>query len=443
MLQMTDHKGVGIVSRFAYHFDPFFVLLSPLYYLHDDAETLVVAQTVALALGAIPVYLLSTLVFTKKKIANITPKIFGLLFAFLYLNYFPEQWTTINDVHMVVFATPLLLAAFYLAIIKNFKTSFIFILLALLTKENVALTVIMMGIYFFLQSLSVSTPGVDKLSFRKKESKFGLMVIILGAVTFITVMFYIIPINRPDLHFASHYYTTEMLENLRRLSQESTFDYFFLTLSPMAFMSLLSPLHLAISAPEWAINLLSKNTNLRSLQYQYTALITAFVTISSIYGLSNLLIFLQKKLPWKKLSYSLIIILIFASMSMAYRDGPLPVARYSVNQEKLAVVRHWQDILKDKNIAVSATGRLGPHFSNRKHFYNFLFDFAYGVQGETEEDLIARVDRYESAEYVLIQKSEVEGEENEIVSYYYSHLKNNPKFEKVFDESGIEVYHHL
>lgn len=451
-LEMTNHIGVGNISRFAYHFDPFFALLSPLYFIQDGAESLIMAQVVALALGAIPVYLLALLVFSKKKFGSMSPKLFGFFFAFLYLSYFPSQWTLINDVHMVVFATPLLLSSFYFAVTKRFWWSLCFAILALLTKENVALTVAMMGVFFIIKSLiwpSLIRFDINlgqKLSSYTSEVstlKFGTILLLVGALSFVLIMTIVIPHFRTDLHFATLYYSKDSAENIRRIFQESTFDYFFLTLSPMAFLSLLSPLHLLISAPEWAINLLSKNTNLRSLQFQYTAIISAFVTISAIYGLNNLLSFLYKKVKnFHRILPVILGVVLFSSIVMSLRDGPLPQTFYHIDQKKLSVVKNWQEKLADKNIPVSSSGHLAPHFSNRRYFYNFLFDFAYGVQGENDDDVRARVSRYENAQYVLIQKSEMESK-NEVVGYYYHHLQSNPAFQKIFDSEGIEVYHKI
>src|SRR6185312_16475747 len=49
----------GIVSRFSIHADIILILLTPLYYIWDNVRLLLIVQSLLLALGSIPVFLLS------------------------------------------------------------------------------------------------------------------------------------------------------------------------------------------------------------------------------------------------------------------------------------------------------------------------------------------------------------------------------------------------
>ena len=62
-------------------------------------------QAVAVALGAVPVFLLA-----RKHLGS---EWAGLGFALAYLLYPPTQWLVVDDFHPVALATPLLLAAFW------------------------------------------------------------------------------------------------------------------------------------------------------------------------------------------------------------------------------------------------------------------------------------------------------------------------------------------
>ncbi|KXK09960.1 MAG: hypothetical protein UZ22_OP11002000951, partial [Microgenomates bacterium OLB23] len=53
------------------------------------------------------------------------------------------------------------------------------------------------------------------------------------------------------------------------------------------FVPLLAPQFLLLALPEWLIVLLSSNTNMRALQYHYTALLTPFIFIALLYGLKK------------------------------------------------------------------------------------------------------------------------------------------------------------
>lgn len=130
-----------LMSRFSIHADLILVLLSPLYLIWDDVRMLIASESVFLALGAIPVYLLSL-----KLLKN---KIISLVIAAVYLLNPGMQWTDIYDFHGVSLAIPFILYAFYFAYIKRWIWYGVFVLLALLTKENISLIIAMLGIAVF------------------------------------------------------------------------------------------------------------------------------------------------------------------------------------------------------------------------------------------------------------------------------------------------------
>ncbi|KXK09959.1 MAG: hypothetical protein UZ22_OP11002000950 [Microgenomates bacterium OLB23] len=114
--------------------------------------------------------------------------------------------------------------------------------------------------------------------------------------------------------------------------------------------------------------------------------------------------------------------------------------RYVAPSEKtMSVVKQWREALANPEIPVSTSGHLAPHFSGRRYFYNFLYDYAYFNQGITDETIYALVSHYEKADYVVILESEMDPTDEKVM-YYYAHLRANTSFKKVFDKDGIEVY---
>src|SRR6266542_1249975 len=89
------------------HFSPVLLALVPLYWIAPHPETLLVAQTVALALGAWPVYLLA------KRL--LPPGIERLIWIFAYTFSAPLSFITLYDFHEVALAVlPLGLAMYVL-----------------------------------------------------------------------------------------------------------------------------------------------------------------------------------------------------------------------------------------------------------------------------------------------------------------------------------------
>jgi uncharacterized membrane protein len=419
ILQLTDPNTTAQISRFAIHFDPLMLIFAPFYWVYPHAEVLLIGQTLFVASGAIPVYLLAQLLL--KKLKHFSVEFGGVFFAFLYLAYFPLQNTNLGDFHAVVLATPLLLWSLYCIEVKKFTPALILLGLCLLAKENVALTIIMVGLY---------------IAFFKKNRRVGLSISAFSFLFFILIMGVIIPANRHDLHFAESYYTLDILTNMQHLFSFQTVTYIFQLLQPMGFLPLFSPFYLLIAAPEWMINLLSKSVNMTMLQYHYTAILTPFIVISSIYGfrwLAGTLSALNTKLTY--LLVGVVLLFNFYTLSQAKT-----IKWYVISdKERLKIVDQLEKRF-DGSIPLATSGHLAPHFSSRIKFYNVLFDFAYGSMGMTDADIKRAVIRYEAANYVIVEKNEMENT-HKLVKFYYDHLKSNNIFELVFDKHGIEIYH--
>src|SRR5581483_637775 len=108
---LTGTKGT--ISRFSIHADIILILLTPLYLIWDNVRTLLIFQSLSLALGAIPVYLLTFKLLKQKGLA--------LLFVCIYFLNPGMQWVNIYDFHGVALAIPLVLSTFYFAYIKKWR----------------------------------------------------------------------------------------------------------------------------------------------------------------------------------------------------------------------------------------------------------------------------------------------------------------------------------
>lgn len=423
LLELTDPNSTLQIIRFAIHFDPLMLIFIPFYWLYPHAEVLLIGQTIFLALGAIPLYLIACRIGNKVRIT--VSKFYGLLFAFLYLNYTPLATTNLSDFHAIVLVAPMLLWAFYFAEIKKYKISVIFLIFCLLGKENVSLVTSMLGLYYF---------------FIKKQRSFGLTVFLVSLFSAIFVLGIIIPSQRTNLHFATSYFSLDVKTNLQRLLSFESAQYINKLLQPLGYLSLASPLYLLIAFPEWLINLLSKNANMRALQYHYASLIAPFVLLSACFGLLNIHVFLRSRLNpslTKKLIYIMYLCTILSSLYSAYIYGyssPQPVKK-----KQLEIIHMWENRLKNDTIPVSASGHLAPYFSGRRYFYNFFFDFAYENFNLSQDDIKKTVTRYQKADYVIIYEDELT-DGNVLVQYYYNYLVNDKSFKKIFDQEEIEVY---
>jgi uncharacterized membrane protein len=151
------------------HFSPVFLLLMPFYFGFPQPETLLVLQTLALALGAWPVYLLAKLKL---------PAGYALLWVLAYLLFVPLAYINLDDFHEVAFAVaPLGFALYFLE--RGRRGLFLLSLLfTFFVKEEMALIGAGFGVYVLLG---------------KRDWKLGLGVLVGSLLAFVAVIQVAIP----------------------------------------------------------------------------------------------------------------------------------------------------------------------------------------------------------------------------------------------------------
>src|SRR5438874_2949704 len=140
-LQITGLRGDQI-SRLAAHFDPILAAFTPLWLVWPSPDALLVAQAIAVALGALPVFWLARKHLGSQRAA--------LGFALAYLLYPPTQWLTLNEFHPVAFACPLLLFAIWFLDEGRLLPFALCALLAATTKEEIGFVVAGLGLWWAL-----------------------------------------------------------------------------------------------------------------------------------------------------------------------------------------------------------------------------------------------------------------------------------------------------
>lgn len=420
-LEMTNQDLKKNTSRLAIHFDPILVVFAPFYKLYPGPEVLLISQTIVLGLGAWAIYLISEKVLNRKFIT--------LIFSLTYLFYFAVQRAVLFDFHAVVLATTFFLFAIYFNLVKKIKLYFFFIILALLTKEHVGLVVFLLGLYLLII---------------KKEIKVGITTLTLGLFFFILTVYFIIPYFRGSEHFAMGYFS-DIKSRWRDIFSNGL--SYSLKLIPPVFYSLFSPITLAISLPEWAINILSLNNNLRSIYFHYNSIIVSFLFFSLILGYKNFDKFVKSKI----LKMLFFLLFIFFNLRSIYLYNPVPESvRQPVKYKPLSDITQqsiemWVKKLQDENIRVSTTPKLAPFFTNRKFYDNFLFDSAYSEIGLVDDDIISTIDDYKTAEYVIIYRPEIGRLDKQTLTVrFYTRLREDREFEMIYsdnlDDRSLEVY---
>lgn len=358
IFQTSSDNGI-IISRLSAHADFILILISPFYLLWSSPKTLLLIQTVVLALGAIFVFLIGGDILKNKSLA--------LIFGFLFLANPAMQFTNLYDFHAVTIATTTLLAAFYFLLKQKYFLLILFLLLSGLAKEQIWIITSIFGIPLLLQKA-------------KKIKLLGVIVIVFSIAIFYYLIIYAIPKNAVGQHFALAYYSDfgnspiSIMANVifspaklfSIIFESSRLEYLKQLFLPMGFISFLSPISLVFAVPDLLIDLLSSNSQLRQIYYQYSATITPFVFISAIFAVKKIIIFFPK-IPKNYIAGYLLIFTFFS----AYFFGPLPGAK-NPNIDMFIQPYQNKKIVKNflsqipKKYTVAATNNLGSHLSHRE-----------------------------------------------------------------------------
>lgn len=406
IFQLTDPNGTNITSRLSFHADFILILISPLYWIWSNPKILLLFQSIFAALGAFFIYLI-----TKNVLKN---KNFSLLFAFIFLLSPAIEYPNLYDFHPAVLATTFLLGSFYFILRKKYIFVIIFLLLAGVCKEDIWIINSLFGLYIF---------------FINKKKLLGLEIFILSLSLFYFLVWIAIPNALGGQHFALSYYSDfgtspntivknilfNPLKIINTIVHKSQLQYLLELFFPLAFLSLLSPLYLIFIMPNLLINLLSNNTQLHQIYFQYSAEIIPFIFISSIFAVKKLLHHFPK-IPL--LVYGCLILI--TTVYSAYAFGPLPFAKNpnvdmftKTLPNRMLIGRYLGRI--PKNYSVSSTNNLGSHLSRRQLIYTvpvgidkadivaFLIrDYLNDPQTKLERQILLKVEK--DINYQLIFK---------------------------------------
>ncbi len=247
--------------RFQNHFSPILLLILPIYKIFPRVETLLILQSFILALGALPIYMIA-----KKEISNKA----GVIFALLYLIYPALHGINRFDFHEVAFAPVFILFTFYYYKEKNYVKSIIFMVLALISREDVAMAIVPMVIFWLWEAK-------DKWSRKDPDTIFCCSAIVLGIFWFYVATKIVSELNPSGYFFVDAYKPIFLLVDFNK-----KLIFLVAMFGPLLFTSLFNK-YILVSIPIFARNLFTYKTLRYQLTNQHTALLIPIMFISSIY----------------------------------------------------------------------------------------------------------------------------------------------------------------
>ena len=350
------------------------VLTAPLVWLWEDARLLLLLQALMLSLGAIPIFLIA-----KEKLGS---NLIGAAIVLCYLLYPALGHLNLENFHYNSFLTTFFLYAFYFLIRGNYTRYFIFIFLALITKEEAIATVLMLGVYAVFQN---------------KKVGFGTLAVTL--IYMLVLLKIVFPVFNPEGYsfysrlqvvgvFFSDPFSLSTYPEIWSIVKKNLFTqvngaYLWQMLYPIGLLPLLSPATLLLSGSLY-INLLSDWSYTHSIRYHYVSAVIPFIFISVIYGLALLRTSAAKRwLPY------IVIGLVASSVVGNEVHGPnktklSSLKGFSRNLERSTFVdTRFHDVaqLIPDDATVSAVYNLVPHLSARKVIFQYPNPFVKAYWG--------------------------------------------------------------
>lgn len=370
-------------SHVSAHFDPILILFSPLYLLYPRAEFLLVLQSVWLALGAVPLYVLARRKLDSAWVAA--------ALVLVYLLYPALHGANMYDFHSLTLAGPLLVAGLAALELGAIRTYCVFVGLLLLTREDLSLVVSGIGLYAI---------------FALGRKRLGMVTIGVAVAYLATVKLVVMPdpglfMKESSAAYGYAYYYKDLIPFsgegsagllgslllnplfvLKHVTTEPKLQFLFLLFLPLLFLPLLQGGRRTVGLAYGMVFLfLSSRAAVHSTHFQYTTVLypLAVGMVPPILAeLPRRRWFLRTGFDGARMVPALALGMAVATAVLASKfGGILPNASFrggftrvewSVSPAKRQMYAWIAETVASlpPDASVSATGRLGPHVSNRR-----------------------------------------------------------------------------
>ncbi|MCA1553279.1 MAG: DUF2079 domain-containing protein, partial [Chloroflexi bacterium] len=368
----------------ATHLQPILILLAPLYLVWDDVRALFLAQTLALALGVLPLYALAL----RKTHSPFT----ALVVSAAYLLLPAVEAANLFDFHPETFAPVLCISLFLMLDVlldrqharrRWWIALWVCVLLTLAIKEDMALIVAMLGVY---------------VAVVRRAPRLGMTLIAVAAAWFVVGVYGVMPLfHRGQLSpFLSYYATlgtTPQSIVWNALTNPALTSSLLFTpvnsaallafMLPLAFLPLLDLPTFLIALPALLLDGLSDNPLMHLMEDKhYAAPIIPFALLAVVGALARL----RQRAPRLRLSPDALlrvatIVLLASTLAYHVLRGYTPLSRLfhvpDVTAHDLLVQAVEAHIPSGASLA--AQDRLYPHLSHREQM-TYVFP-----EGDTSE----------------------------------------------------------
>ncbi len=388
----TPFLTVRGLNYFGHHVNLITLLFVPFYWLGGGPKFLYLIETVWIAFGAFPLWLLAN-----DRLFNPWLALFP---AAVYLLYPSLQWINWWHFHPDALIVTPLIFAWWLATRRRWGWFSFAVTITLSCKEDAALAVFMMGVLITIchwwRSRTIPTETSDK-----KGVTVGLITIVVAVLWWFLCTKIIIPFaNNGVGPFYGNLFPgfgsgvidviVGILRNPKILWQAATradcLTYYIKIFAPVAGLFILSPVTL-IGFPQLMVNVISAHGYTHDIRYHYSAIVSAAILLGTVEALGR---FSKHKVCL----FILILVLLCTTVWSNREWSPSPLGKSFHSGIWVSPHSNQPALLKALSLvppqaAVVATYYIVPHLTQRQLIYEFPNPFVtsnWGISGENPGD---------------------------------------------------------
>ena len=387
LLSRGETPFVTLMGRnlFGDHASFILLLLVPLYWIFSSTATLLVVQSIVIAMGGIPVFL-----YTRRYLSS---EAMGAAMVAVYLIHPAVSWTNLENYHPDSFLAVLVGLALYGALERKWRIFGFAVVLALLVKEDVALMLVPLGLWVALRrdiKRGLIVAGGSALAM------FVLIVVVMKHFTGVTFR------NSWRIPFGG--FRGLLWTALRRpwklvayLAEGDRLFYLWQTLAPVGFVFIMAPEIVLTASLVLFTNIVSTFWYQYHIQYHYSLVVVPAVIIGTVYTIGRA----------PKHARSLLVSLVLASsLVTAYLWTPLPGGRaqitpWYVDHPSVAAAEELFVLIPDTAV-ISVYHPLTAQLGRRKYIYAFPNPFVRSLYGPDVFAVGDRLPQADDVEYVML-----------------------------------------
>lgn len=355
-----------IPNHFGIHWSPGLLLLVPGYALFPSPYYLLIIQTLALALGAWPLYRLAMRVLQREPLAK--------LIAIAYLAYPTLHWVNLFDFHEIAFIVPLMFAGMYAVESGRLGHGLFFLAFAASMKEDAIIVVSFYALYALLRRQEAAR-------WWTRERIIASLALLGFSAYFLLTIKVFMPafgggLLRLDRYAELGGSLGEIFGNVIAhpsliIKTVATFPklmYVFWLLVPVIGLPLFSGRALLLLVPGLLENLLTTYQFQFAGFYQYDALLIPGIFLAAIIGIRNIL----RRMPqYTGILRKMLIAGILIGFFIRSPINPLafPFGLFGTNERWESYRMMLANHRIPQNTSVAAETNLLPHLSRREKVY--------------------------------------------------------------------------